>query len=57
MKIIRAENLNPICPHCEKELEVIIRLKNPTKEDEEGRAGNCYMCPHCSKVLGFSDHR
>ena len=59
MKIVESSDIaadfKAICPHCEKELDEIVRI-----EDEKGffRAilGYCFACPYCRKILGFSDY-
>ncbi len=46
------EQVRPICPHCEKELD---RLWMNELRSALGRR-YVYFCPHCRKVLGVT-HR
>jgi uncharacterized protein with PIN domain len=48
----RKEDVRPICPHCEAELEKV------WMQELEGVLGKryVYFCSHCRKVLGVS-HR
>jgi len=39
---------NPICPHCEKELQQINMHKGKMNVFQELQV---YSCPHCRKVL------
>lgn len=56
MKIVQAEaDFVPVCPHCEEELDVIVRMEDQ-KGWFQGHLGYCYACPHCRKVLGFADY-
>ena len=49
-KPIKEENVWPICPHCDKEIQLIryfeqtgvVRMK----------VVRVFVCPHCRKVLG-----
>ncbi len=52
MKVEKRENINPICPFCEVDLDTVW-----TKE-LKGSLGKryIYFCPKCNKVLGVS-HR
>jgi uncharacterized protein with PIN domain len=47
-----AEDVRPLCPHCERELEKV------WMQELRGLLGRRYLyfCPHCRKVLGVS-HR
>lgn len=41
------------CPHCEKKMREILRII--MRGGIFGLPkGLCYICPHCNKVLGFS---
>lgn len=53
--IVKREDLNPVCPHCEEELpEVHTRTKGvPFIQG----TNVVYFCPHCRKVLGFGHGR
>lgn len=59
MKIVNAEDVapdvEPVCPHCEKTIEMIVRISDE-KGWFQGHLGYCYVCPHCRKILGFSDY-
>ena len=56
MKIIEAEDgFVPICPHCDRELDAIIRLDDQ-KGWLQGHLGYGYACPYCRKILGFADY-
>jgi hypothetical protein len=52
IELERAENVNPICPHCSTELGGVLF------QDLRGFLGRrfIYFCSHCRKVLGVS-HR
>ena len=52
MKVVERKDITPICPHCEQELEEVIRIKDAKLFLLKGF---CYVCPHCKKVLGFAD--
>jgi hypothetical protein len=57
MKIqdVNPSTLTPLCPHCEAPLDSIYRLQDD-KGSFQTKLGYCYVCPHCRKVLGFSDY-
>lgn len=55
MRIIKDNNVNPICPHCEKELEEVIRISDDHKFFNSHK-GYCFVCSKCRKVLGFTDY-
>jgi uncharacterized protein with PIN domain len=49
--IAPARKTIPICPYCEKEIEIVeetmlIGLNAPGKY--------CYSCPHCKKIMSIS---
>ncbi len=46
------ENVNPICPHCEKDLKTV--WIHPVKSTFGKRY--VYFCPECKKTLGVT-HR
>ena len=52
LKLVEKQDINPICPHCNKELDTI------WYKELEGMLGKryIYFCPQCNKVLGVS-HR
>ena len=55
LKIVKRNDLSPICCHCDKHLtEVYSRAKG--LGFIEGR-NVVYFCPHCKKVLGFGQSR
>jgi len=47
------EEVRPICPHCEKELDRL--WMNELRFALRRR--QVYFCPHCRKVLGISYRR
>ena len=49
--VVRREDLDPICPHCEAEVPEIY-VRRPKGSFGIGR-GFVFFCPHCRKVLGF----
>ncbi len=49
--VVRREDLDPLCPHCEAEIPEIYTRK-PKGSFGIGRAF-VFFCPHCRKVLGF----
>ena len=56
MKIVKAEdNFTPVCPHCNQEIDVIVRIEDETGWFES-HLGYCFACPLCRKVLGFADY-
>ena len=54
MKIVNVNSIDPVCPHCEREMDRILRVAPETKFLQPV-LGYCYLCPHCRKVLGFAD--
>ncbi|HNS35735.1 MULTISPECIES: hypothetical protein [unclassified Mesotoga] len=51
MKLVRKEELNPKCPHCESELpEIFFKQKGPGLLLSKTVV---YFCPYCHKVLGI----
>ena len=52
MEIIKKQEVHPICPHCDVQLESL------WFRELLGMLGRryIYFCPHCRKVLGVS-HR
>jgi len=54
-KVTAREDIAPICPFCEKELEeVYIKTKGLGLLTGKNIV---YFCPHCSKVLGVGQSR
>ena len=53
--IVKREDLAPLCPHCENELnEVYVRTQGvPFVQG----TNVVYFCPHCQKVLGVGHGR
>lgn len=54
--VVRREDLDPVCPHCGKNLtEVYAKSRGP------GwfllPRNTIYFCPHCRKVLGLAQSR
>lgn len=56
MKIIDVENFNPKCPHCEKRIDKVYRIKDDQKGFFHGQLGYIYVCSNCEKIIGFSDY-
>ncbi|MDX9754198.1 MAG: hypothetical protein RBU29_09580 [bacterium] len=52
IRVEEKENINPICPHCEKELTLVWTRQVSVLLGKR----YMYFCPHCRKVLGIS-HR
>ena len=55
LKVIKRDDLMPLCPHCSKELSTVY-----AKAQGSGFVigkDTMYFCPHCSKVLGFAQSR
>ena len=52
VKVIKAENEDPICPHCNEKLKSV-----KAKAFKTGWLSvtekYVYFCPHCDKVLGI----
>ena len=48
--VVRREDLDPICPHCDAEIPEIYSRK-PKGSFGIGR-GYVFFCPHCKRVLG-----
>ena len=55
LQLIQRDDLTPVCPHCDKELESIF-VKSKGLGLIEGK-NTIYFCPHCRKVLGFGQSR
>jgi len=55
LEITKREDVTPICPHCEKELDEVY-VKTKGAGFVEGK-NVLFFCPHCSKVLGFGQSR
>ena len=55
LKIVKREDLAPLCPHCEKKLSEIY-AKSQGAGFVMGK-DTMYFCPHCSMVLGFAQSR
>ncbi|MDD4894386.1 MAG: hypothetical protein PHW54_03630 [Candidatus Omnitrophica bacterium] len=53
MKIITKDDIKPVCPHCNKELEEIHRKKE-TLSGTLLQPISIYVCPYCSKVLSIT---
>jgi hypothetical protein len=54
-KVTVRENIAPVCPFCEKELEEV--YINTKGLDWWVAKNVVYFCPHWSKVLGFRQSR
>jgi uncharacterized protein with PIN domain len=53
--VVKREDLSPVCPHCEREItEVYSRRKGVALIQGQEVV---YFCPHCRKILGFSQGR
>ncbi|TWT79711.1 hypothetical protein CA13_11180 [Planctomycetes bacterium CA13] len=55
IELVEANDESPICPHCEKELDKVL-YKSKGFPLFSGRH-TMYFCPHCKKVIGFSQGR
>ncbi len=54
--VVPREDLDPICPHCTQPItEVYTKAKGPGWFLFPKTA--IYFCPHCRKVIGFSQSR
>ncbi len=53
MKIITRDDIKPVCPYCNKELEEIHRKKE-TLSGTLLQPISIYVCPYCSKVLSIT---
>ena len=56
MRVVERKGVDPICPHCERELDEVwvnSDLKVPGFFARDW--GQVYICPYCRKVLGFAD--
>ncbi|NNE94658.1 MAG: hypothetical protein HKN24_01365 [Acidimicrobiales bacterium] len=53
--LIDREDVAPICPHCDNDLEHVLR-RGTGFPLGQGRT-LVYFCPHCRKVLGFAQGR
>ena len=51
IKITEREDLTPVCPHCERQLEELF-VKTKGLGFIEGK-NVVYFCPFCHKVLGI----
>jgi hypothetical protein len=57
MDVVERNDVNPICPHCEQQLDVVCVNSKVKMPGFFGRDwGQVYFCPHCLKVLGFADY-
>ncbi|SHE67753.1 hypothetical protein SAMN02745164_00915 [Marinitoga hydrogenitolerans DSM 16785] len=55
MKITKQEEIRPICPYCEKELdEIYVKTKGVGLITGKNAI---YFCPHCHKILGVGQSR
>jgi phage FluMu protein Com len=54
-EFVKREDLAPICPHCEKELNVVYTRAKGVPLIQGTNV--VYFCPHCNKVLGFGQGR
>ncbi len=46
---IEKEDIDPICPHCEKVLKKLIEVKRGWFS-----INRVFCCPHCHKIVGIS---
>lgn len=54
-EFVKREDLLPVCPHCEKELD---KVHTKSKGVPLIQGNNVvFFCPHCRKVLGFAQGR
>ena len=54
-KVVKRDDVLPLCPHCETKLSEIY-AKSQGAGFVMGK-DTMYFCPHCSKVLGFAQSR
>ena len=43
------QNIEPMCPHCEKKVKKLIVVKSGWF-----LANNVFCCPHCKKIVGMT---
>lgn len=55
LEFTKREDLRPVCPHCERELNEV-HTKSKGVPFIQG-SNQVYFCPHCRKVLGFGQGR
>jgi len=53
--LIDRDDVTPVCPHCEKDLDVVFRRGTGVPLGQ-GRT-LVYFCSHCHKTLGFAQGR
>lgn len=46
---VEKEDITPVCPHCEKDLDKIVEVDRGFFS-----VARVYCCPHCRKVIGVS---
>ena len=55
-QVVRRDDLNPVCPHCDKQLaEVYYKARGAGWFFFPRNA--IYFCPHCRKVLGLGQSK
>ena len=55
LKFILRDDITPICPFCEKELNEIYYNSKGSGFLESKNV--VYFCPHCLKILGFGQNQ
>jgi hypothetical protein len=56
LNLVRREDVNPVCPHCNQSLpDVFYKAKGPGWFFFPRTA--IYFCPHCRKVLGLGQSK
>lgn len=55
LRIVERSDLTPICSHCSKALTEVYSKKRGIPFIEGKTI--MYFCPHCTKVLGFTQSR
>ena len=53
--IVKREDLTPVCPHCEKQLNEVYAKAQGVPFIQGTNV--VYFCPQCRKVLGFGHGR
>ncbi|MBF0198099.1 MAG: hypothetical protein HQL32_10320 [Planctomycetes bacterium] len=46
---IKSEDITPLCPFCEKEVDELIEVKRGWFS-----INRVFCCPHCRKIVGIS---
>ena len=49
---IKKEEITPVCPHCEKQVEQLIEVNRGFFS-----VNRVFCCPHCHKIVGMTSGR